>query len=100
MEHEPILDAHLHLWDTRIMNYPWLAEVDTQHLNRPYLLDQYHAATAARPPTSMVFVQCEVHPSLYEVEADWVAEQAKADPRIKGLVAWAPLHKGVAVRDD
>jgi L-fuconolactonase len=48
----------------------------------------------------MVFVQCEAEFSAFEAEAAWVAQLAKAEPRIKGLVAWAPLEKGGAVRAD
>jgi L-fuconolactonase len=95
---EPLIDTHLHLWDTRIMRYPWLDTIPL--LNRPYLLEEYQAATASVPVEAMVFVQCEAEFSQFEIEAAWVAEQARAEPRIKGLVAWAPLEKGGAVRDD
>jgi L-fuconolactonase len=93
-----IIDTHLHLWDPRLIRYPWLA--DNALLNRPYLLDDYCAATASVPVESMIFVQCEAEVSAFEAEAAWVAELAKTEPRIKGLVAWAPLEKGSAVRAD
>jgi L-fuconolactonase len=69
-------------------------------LNRPYLLDDYRAATATVLVEAMVFVQCEAEFSAFETEAAWVAEQARIDPRIGGLVAWAPLEKGRAVQED
>jgi L-fuconolactonase len=95
---ESIIDTHLHLWDTRTMRYPWLDSIPV--LNRPYLLGEYQAAIATLPVECMVFVQCEAEFSQYEVEAAWVAEQARIEPRIRGLVAWAPLEKGAAVRED
>lgn len=95
---EPVIDTHLHLWDPRHIHYPWLA--DNALLNRAYLLDDYRAATQSIPIESMVFVQCEADFSQFDAEAAWVASLAKAEPRIKGLVAWAPLEKGGAVRAD
>jgi len=94
----PIIDTHLHLWDPATIAYPWLA--GNALLNRPYLLEHYAAAFASVEVEAMVFVQCEADFSAYELEADWVVRQAEADPRIKGMVAWAPLEKGAAVEDD
>ena len=94
----PIVDAHLHLWDPGVLPYPWLAE--NALLNRPYLLKDYCFATERVAVEAMVFVQCEVQPGSFEAEATWVAELAMRDPRIRGMVAWAPLDKGSAVRDD
>lgn len=93
-----VVDTHLHLWDPGRIRYPWLD--GNFSLNRPYLLDDYRAATASVPVEAMVFVQCEAEPAAFESEASWVAEQAEIDPRIRGLVAWAPLEKGQAVRAD
>jgi L-fuconolactonase len=94
----PIIDSHLHLWDPAALHYPWLA--DNAILDRPYLLQDYDAATEAVSIEAMVFVQCEVEPSSFEAEAAWVAELAGRERRIRGMVAWAPLEKGCAVRDD
>jgi len=94
----PIIDTHLHLWDPRLIRYPWLAE--NPLLNCAYLLDDYRAATGSLPIESMVFVQCEADFSAFEAEAAWVTELARTEPRIKGLVAWAPLEKGRGVSAD
>jgi L-fuconolactonase len=95
---ESIIDTHLHVWEPRLIRYPWLDA--NALLNRPYLLEDYRAATASVTVESMVFVQCEADFSLFEAEAAWVAGLAKDDPRIRGIVAWAPLEKGGAVRAD
>lgn len=94
----PIIDTHLHLWDPGLIPYPWLSNVPL--LNKPYLLDDYRRAFASVEVEAMVFVQCEADFPAYAREAEWVAEQARIDPRIKGMVAWAPLEKGAAVADD
>jgi L-fuconolactonase len=95
---ESIVDTHVHLWDPRVLRYPWLD--DNRMLNRPFLLDDYKAATAALTIEAMVFVQCEADFSSFDAEADWVATLAAMEPRIKGLVAWAPLEKGASVLED
>jgi L-fuconolactonase len=91
----PIIDAHLHLWDPKRLRYPWLDAIPS--LNRPFLLEDYRAATGTLPIEAMVLIQCEASPDASEAEAAWVAALARAEPRIKGLVAWAPLEKGSAV---
>jgi L-fuconolactonase len=93
-----VIDAHLHLWDTNVIRYPWLD--DNALLNRPYLIDDYCAATESLPIEAMVFIQCEAEPAAFEREAAWVSRQAKIDPRIRGMVAWAPLEKGYAVTEE
>ncbi len=94
----PVIDTHLHLWDPAVLRYPWLDH--NALLNRPCLLPDYRSATASHPVEAMVFVQCEAEFPQFEREAAWVAEQAAQEPRIRGLVAWAPLEKGRAVRED
>ncbi len=93
-----IIDTHLHLWDPTLIRYPWLDS--NALLNRPYLLNEYRDATAGLPIESMVFVQCDAEFTAYEAEVAWAGELAKQEPRIQGLVAWAPLEKGGAVRAD
>jgi L-fuconolactonase len=93
-----IIDTHLHLWDPGLIHYPWLE--GNERLNHPYLLEDFNLAVGLIPVEAMVFVQCEAETSAFEREAAWVTEQAERDPRIQGLVAWAPLEKGPAVRDD
>jgi L-fuconolactonase len=94
----PIVDTHLHIWDTGRLSYPWLA--DNPLLNKPYLLPDYDRAFAGTEVEAMVFVQCEADFALFREEADWVAGEAVREPRIRGMVAWAPLEKGGAVAAD
>jgi L-fuconolactonase len=94
----PIVDTHLHLWDPGRISYPWLA--GNALLNRSYQLEDYRRACTGFAVDAMVFVQCEADFAAFMQEADWVAEQARRDPRIKGMVAWAPLEKGRAVETD
>ena len=94
----PIIDTHLHLWDVDNLNYPWIR--DLPPLNRSFMVEDYREATKNFDIEKMVFLQCEVDPSQYRDEVDWVSAIAREEePRIKGIVAWAPLEKGEAARD-
>jgi L-fuconolactonase len=90
----PIIDTHLHVWDPARLRYPWLASVPM--LNRRYDLADYKQACGSVPVEKMVFVQCEVDPAQYRDEVAWVASLARQDPRLAGIVAWAPLESGQA----
>ena len=93
----PIIDTHLHIWDTQQLSYSWLLDVPI--LNRSFTLDDFTKATEGIDVEQMVFVQCEVDTDQYLDEANWVAQQAEKDPRLSGLVLWAPLEKGAAAAE-
>jgi L-fuconolactonase len=88
----PLIDAHLHLWDLSRLEYPWLDSVPA--IRRTFLAEDYGRATAGCGVEKMVFVQCECLPNQYLEEVIFVHEQARQDPRIAGMVAYAPLEKG------
>lgn len=86
----PIVDAHLHLWDTDYLKYPWLE--GNEKLNKPFLLDHYREATSSLSVEKMVFLQCDCLPSQGEDEVAWVTALAEKDNRIAGMVPFAPLE--------
>ena len=93
----PIIDAHLHIWDIDHLDYPWLT--DEPDINRTHLVSDYCEVTEGLNIEKMVFLQCEVDGSQYQEEADWVSGlAAEEDPRIQGIVSFAPLEKGEAAR--
>lgn len=92
MEKFPIVDTHVHLWHPKQLRYPWLKQVPT--LNKPYLLNDYSAAHENLEIESIVFVQCDTHPDDGLKETAWVTSLAAVEPRIRGIVAWAPLEEG------
>ncbi|WP_353125164.1 amidohydrolase family protein [Parapedobacter pyrenivorans] len=92
----PIIDSHVHLWDPSLLRYPWLDEIPL--LNRSYQLQDYNEATKGAIIDKMVFVQCECLPSQCETEAEWVTQLAAVDPRIRGIIPWAPLELGEGAR--
>ncbi len=92
----PIVDAHLHLWDPTRFRMSWLD--GNEVLNKPYGLAEYREHTAGVTIAAMVYLQVEVEPPYALLEAQWVAERAKDDPRIQGMVPWAPLEYGEQAR--
>ena len=92
----PIVDSHVHFWDPAGGNYPWLAGVPALNVRRtPAELD---AARGSVELAKIVFVQCGRIDPFAEVA--WVADFARTDPRIRGIVAHAPLENGDAVAAD
>jgi L-fuconolactonase len=91
----PIVDTHLHIWDLGRLRYPWLASVPL--LNKDHLIADYRRACGSVQVAKMVFVQCECDPAQAREEAQWVTDVAASDPRIRGIVAHAPLERGDAV---
>jgi len=94
----PIIDTHLHLWDIDHLHYPWLKDVPM--LNRTFTLDDYYQVCNGLEVEKMIFMQCECDTSQYKQEVEWVTRLAETDPRLQGIVAWAPLEKGEGVREE
>ena len=94
----PIVDTHLHIWNLDRLSYPWLANVPL--INKNHLIEDYRRACGDVAVAKMVFLQCECSPEQYRDELAWVTEVAGIDPRIRGIVPWAPLEKGAAVEPE
>ncbi|MGI8857959.1 MAG: amidohydrolase family protein [Thermomicrobiales bacterium] len=88
----PIVDAHVHLWDPTAFRMPWLD--GNKRLNMPYGLAEYREQTAGLPIEALVYLQVEVAPAYGLLEAQWAAERAAEDDRLKAIIAWAPLEDG------
>ncbi|MCE5259937.1 MAG: amidohydrolase family protein [Chloroflexi bacterium] len=94
----PIVDTHLHVWDPALLSYPWLQPIPL--LNKPYLLADYDRACAPVAVEKMVFIQAEADFAQYREETAWVTALAEQDHRLQGIVSWAPLENGDAVRGE
>lgn len=90
----PIVDTHVHLWDPERLHYAWLSG----EFNKKHLPDDYRKACGAVQVDKIVFLQCECDPVQHFEEARWVSGLAKEEPRLQGIVPWAPLERGEAAR--
>jgi L-fuconolactonase len=88
----PLFDPHVHLWDRSRFSYPWLAEVPP--LDRDCLLPDYWAACGSVEVGELLFMQCDCVPEQGLAEAVWAASLAADDPRLVGVVAFAPIEQG------
>ena len=98
MNNLSIVDAHVHLWNPAQLRYAWLDGLPT--LNRAFLPEDFAAASAGANVCKIIFVESGCEPVQGLAEANWISDLAKAEPRMKGVVANAPLEKGGCVRAD
>ena len=94
----PIVDAHVHLYDPAAVSYPWMA--GEPRLNAPHGPAEYARATEGVEVERMVFVEVDAAAGAYLDEVRWVAEAARGEPRLQGMVASVPLEKGAACAAD
>jgi L-fuconolactonase len=94
----PIVDAHVHFWDDGVNRVSWTRAHPA--LDRPFGpsgLDQDRGGVAL---AAFVVVEADVDAGLYLKEAAWAAQLAADEPRLRGVVAHAPLEYGSAVGSD
>src|SRR5262245_5570748 len=92
----PIVDAHVHLWDPQHFRISWLD--GNAKLNRRYSLPEYAEQTEGIAIEAMIYLEVDLDPLYKLLEAQWVADRAREDPRIQGIVASAPVEYGERVR--
>lgn len=98
MKSPAIVDSHVHWWNPARLRYSWLDGIPA--LNHEFLLAEFAAASANSKVGKIIFVEsgCEPAQSLEEVR--WVSSLAKEEPRLKGIIAHAPLEYGESVRSE
>jgi L-fuconolactonase len=94
----PIIDSHVHLLDPGRFGYGWTAGAPS--LKRKALPADLDAAARPVKIEQIVFVEVDVDFPEHLDEAAWVAEVARADPRVRGMVAALPLERGRAIADE
>jgi L-fuconolactonase len=96
MPSRPIVDSHVHIWDTNRFPIPWLDAIPA--LNKRIWIDDYFAATGDLPVEGFIYMQVEVAPPYALIEAQTIAALAEFDRRVLAIVPWAPLEEGEKVR--
>lgn len=87
-----LFDAHLHLWDPTARHHDWLAAHPS--LRRRFGPEDLDAG--AHELIGAVFVQANCRDDEALDEVRWVADMARDHSLIRGIVAYAPLHRGRA----
>jgi L-fuconolactonase len=88
------LDAHHHLWDPRVRDYPWMAAPALDPIRRPYGLQELRDRAAAAGVERTVLVQTV--PDEAETE-EFLALASSSGGLIAGVVGWVDLtDPGVA----
>ena len=85
----PIIDSHVHLWDSNYLHRPWLEDVPL--LNRSYSREQYLEQAADFSIQAIVCVEADVLPEERMQEVRWLSDQAHQTSLIQGIVAAAPI---------
>lgn len=88
------IDSHVHFWNPSQLRYDWLANLPD--LNKTFLPDDLPQTLSNWQMEQLVFVQADCAPEQSLDEARWVSELG--DERIAGIVAFAALERGAAVR--
>jgi L-fuconolactonase len=87
-----LVDAHVHFWDPGARDHAWLAA--TPELDRPFLPAQLDPGRHTIEAAIVVQADCRSEQALDEVA--WFGALAEDEPRIRGVVAFAPLeHAGL-----
>lgn len=93
---QAIIDSHVHFWDRNLRPYPWLENVPT--IAGPalpiHLLEQAQGVDLQ----GVVFVQAGAEAGYGLDEAKWVSSLAEDEPKIRAIVAFAPLELGEGAR--
>jgi len=92
----PIVDAHLHLWDPQHFAIPWLDGNAT--LNQRFTPVEYAEHSQGIAIEALIYLEVAVNPHYALLEPVWVAQRAQEDPRIKAIVAHAPVEYGERAR--
>ena len=91
----PIVDAHVHLYDTARFPYAWMKDVPK--LNKPHLPADYRAAIGSVHVERVVFVEVWVDTPHQLAEAEWVSSLFETTPQLRGIVASVALEEGAAI---
>lgn len=91
-----LIDAHIHLWDPHLRHHDWLKAVPD--LDRRFGPED--ADFGSEPPDALIFVEADCRPGEALSEVAWVNSLSPTEPPIAGIVAHAPLERGVDVARD
>ncbi|MEY9841160.1 amidohydrolase [Streptacidiphilus sp. EB103A] len=90
----PVLDSHVHLWDPKRLDYPWLPGTVLNRSFTPQDLETQLPSSA-----EVIVVEAGRVPQQAAAEIDWIRDAARTRPWIRGAVAHVPLETGSTATD-
>jgi L-fuconolactonase len=96
MPNHPIVDTHVHLWNPEKLRLRWLDGNET--LNKRFDVDTYREHTHGLNIEAMVYAEVDAAPEYTLIEAIGVEDRIKLEPRLKGIIAHAPVRDGAPLR--
>ena len=93
-----IVDSHVHLCDPKQFGYSWTKNAPL--LKRQVLPNDLTKAATPVKVDQFVFVEVDVDFPQHLGEAAWVADLARGDARLVGMVAALPLERGEAIKSE
>ncbi|MBN1174346.1 MAG: amidohydrolase family protein [Micromonosporaceae bacterium] len=85
--HQPVVDAHQHIWDLDTVDQPWIDPVAMAPIACSFTLDDARTVAAVAGVRHAVIVQTV--PQHHETPL--LLAQAVADPYVAGVVGWVDL---------
>ncbi len=82
------VDAHHHLWDPRVRDYPWMAAPALDPIRRPYGLEDLRVRAAAAGVDRTVLVQTVSDEAETE---EFLALASSSGGLVAGVVGWVDL---------
>jgi L-fuconolactonase len=89
-----IIDAHQHIWDLGRARYDWLTD-DLAPINRDFAFDELRPQLDDAGVDGTVLVQSADN----HEDTAYMLEVAAREPRVLGVVAYAPLHDARGMAD-
>jgi L-fuconolactonase len=96
MPNFPIIDTHVHLWNPQRFRMRWLDDLEA--IDKPFGPAEYREHTQGIDIEAFVYVEVDVAPAYGLLEAQWADARAQEEPRLRGIVATAPLEYGEQAR--
>ena len=90
-----IIDSHVHFWNPSYLRYEWLDNLP--EINKTFLPSDLRKSSMGWDMEKLVFVQADCMPEDGLREVAWVTGLAQVEPRIQGIVAFAPLEQGEGI---
>lgn len=93
----PIIDTHIHIWDLKQLNPPWLATAPPV-LRRVWLPEHYRQATAGLNVVGAVYVEIAEAPERRRPEAQFITDliASQTSPVVAAVIAGDPAAEEFA----